>query len=176
MNELKRYLLWVLLALTMIIFTGCGGANPSEQDGNGGTTPSNDPVEKTEAIQVYYSDEQLTELVAEEHEITYGSDIEKYEVVIAEMGKPNDEKHIALLPEFKLNEVKKDNDGNLVIDVSGDNVYNMGSSGEDFAIEALKKTLFQFNEVKSIQLVVDGVETDSLMGHVDISKPFTKGE
>jgi hypothetical protein len=42
------------------------------------------------------------------------------------------------------------------------------------AIDALKQTLFQFDEVKRIVILEDGKPAESLMGHVDITEPLTR--
>ncbi|MNP82329.1 hypothetical protein D3C76_1809300 [compost metagenome] len=51
----------------------------------------------------------------------------------------------------------------------------MGSGGELLFLDVLKQTMFQFEEVQSIQLMVDGKETESLMGHVELENPIVRG-
>jgi hypothetical protein len=41
-------------------------------------------------------------------------------------------------------------------------------------MQAIPKTLFQFQEVKTIELLVDGKKLDSLMGHVDLPHPIPR--
>jgi hypothetical protein len=43
-----------------------------------------------------------------------------------------------------------------------------------FAIDALQKTFFQFDEVQSLELLVDGNQIESLMGHVELEHPMTR--
>ncbi|MNY78319.1 hypothetical protein D3C86_2185150 [compost metagenome] len=51
---------------------------------------------------------------------------------------------------------------------------HLGASGEDLALQALLKTSFQFDEVKTVDILVDGKSVDSLMGHVELEHPFSR--
>lgn len=50
----------------------------------------------------------------------------------------------------------------------------MKQDWEQFALEALKNTLFQFDEVKSIELLVDGEVVESLIGHAELEHPILR--
>ncbi len=41
-------------------------------------------------------------------------------------------------------------------------------------LEAIQKTLFQFPEVDSIDILVDGKPADSLMGHMELPHPIKR--
>lgn len=60
------------------------------------------------------------------------------------------------------------------MDVHMPDEARLGAGGEQFALDALTKTMFQFDEVKSVELLVDGAKVESLMGHVDLEHPLTR--
>ncbi|MEC0205649.1 GerMN domain-containing protein [Paenibacillus lautus] len=190
-----------LLAAVMLIGAGCGqkpGAAPdntSEQvtpapddqtgqgnsgtsNGSGGSSTGNGsevttPEAKTESIKAYYTDPDLMELVEGTAEISYKEDQEKYEAAYQALQKSNNAEMIPLWDKIGLNSLTFDN-GALTLDVTVPDEANLGAGGEAFAVDAIKKTFFQFDEVKSLQILVDGQQTESLMGHVDLENPMTR--
>ncbi|PYE48021.1 GerMN domain-containing protein [Paenibacillus barcinonensis] len=50
----------------------------------------------------------------------------------------------------------------------------LGAGGELLFLAVLQQTMFQFEEVHSIQLLVDGQQTESLMGHVELQNPILR--
>jgi hypothetical protein len=50
----------------------------------------------------------------------------------------------------------------------------LGAPGEDFFLQALKKTAFQFPEVKTLSVLKDGQKVESLMGHMDLPYPIKR--
>lgn len=186
-----KQVLRAFLFLTLImIVTACGTAPPPQQavqttqttpktteNSSAATTTDQTPVaqlEKTKAtIKVYYSNSDATKLEEEQQEISYQDDQEKYEQVMALLGKSSQKGHEPLWSDFHYHSIKF-KDGQLTIDSSGKNQYNLGSTGELYALEALTKSYFQFPEINEIVILVDGKRTDSLMGHMDISEPLTR--
>lgn len=63
-------------------------------------------------------------------------------------------------------------DGTLTVDIHIPDDARLGAGGEAFAIEALTKTLFQFDEIKAIDVLVDGQAAESMMGHVTLEHPI----
>jgi Sporulation and spore germination len=123
---------------------------------------------------VFYSDGDLQSLQEEKKEITFADDLEKYKKAIASLESPQDkEKHFPLWTDFQYHSLIFDK-GRVTIDADSKNVYNLGSSGEGMALDALAQTLFQFPEVESIAILEDGKVVESLMGHVMISEPMTR--
>ncbi|HBE79403.1 MAG TPA: hypothetical protein DDW65_16760 [Firmicutes bacterium] len=49
---------------------------------------------------------------------------------------------------------------------------NVGSSGEELAVASIVNTLTKFPDVFQVKIVIEGKETESLAGHVDISGPL----
>lgn len=175
-----------ILFFVILLMSACGvapavqhpgttDAKPIENTQNPATNGQqpNQEAKAKQAVKVYYADTQLTSLVEAEREIEYRTEDEKFGQVIALLGQPGQTGQEALWTNFTYHSILL-KDGVLTIDASGANQYNLGSSGEAFAIEALTKSLFQFPEVKQIRILVDGKPTDSLMGHMDTSQPFSR--
>ncbi|MBX4149428.1 GerMN domain-containing protein [Paenibacillus lautus] len=190
-----------LLAAVMLIGAGCGqkpGAAPDNtpgqvtpapddqtgqdhsgaSNGSGGSSTGSGsevttPEAKTESIKAYYTDPDLMELVEGTAEISYKEDQEKYEAAYQALQKSDKADMVPLWEKIGLNSLKFEN-GALTLDVTVPDEANLGAGGESFAIDAIKKTFFQFDEVKSLQILVDGQQTESLMGHVDMENPMTR--
>lgn len=147
---------------------GTSGSEPGSSDQPAPVTP-----ETRVTVTVYYADATLSGLASEQREIAFSNPEEKYEKVLELLGQPQDEDHEPLWKDFRYHSVRLE-DGKLTIDAKGDNPYELGGGAEAYAIDALTKTMFQFPEVETVQILVDGKQAESLMGHVDISEPFTR--
>jgi hypothetical protein len=176
-----------LLLLLLTILSACGTApsqdtQPSEPVPHP-VTAATKPLDAGAAaeqtpqhqarIAVYYSDENLLELVQEEREISYRDDVEKYKKAIALLQTPAESGHNPLWRDFAYHAISFA-DGQLTIDTKGSNEYNLGASGEELALKALKNTLYQFPEVRKIVMLEDGQPIDSLMGHVLLEEALAK--
>ncbi|NMO97983.1 GerMN domain-containing protein [Paenibacillus lemnae] len=152
----------------------------------GTTTASNDPSSSTgetkqqeaparkEKIVVYYTDPDLMELKKASAEITYTEEKDKYAKAFKALQESSNEQLIPLWSDkITLNGVQFEN-GALTLDVNKPAEANLGSGGEMFALEALHKTFFQFDEVESLELLVDGKQVETLMGHVELEHPMTR--
>ncbi|QQE74861.1 GerMN domain-containing protein [Brevibacillus composti] len=178
---MKQSRFWVAAVAALLLLTGCGqGKAPQAQPPAGQTetpgtsaAPSAEPVKTKETITVYYTDSNVMEVVKEQHDIAYTDDLDKYKQAIALLEKPQDQAHYPLWQDFHYHSVTFDK-GTLTIDADGKNVYNMGSGVEAMAIEALRETLFQFDEVEKIVFLVDGKTAGTLAGHVSIDQPMTR--
>ncbi|WP_340030701.1 GerMN domain-containing protein [Paenibacillus sp. FSL K6-1122] len=136
------------------------------------TSESND--KKT--ITVFYTDEEELELHKASAEISYASDDAKYKAAFESLQQSKDAKLVPLWSkEIELKSVQF-KDGALTLDIHMPDTARLGAGGESYALDALKQTFFQFDEVKSLDLLVDGQQTESLMGHVDLEHPMTRSE
>lgn len=59
-----------------------------------------------------------------------------------------------------------------VVDLAGD--LNGGSLEEDVLARSIVNSLLSVDGIKAVEFMVNGEKAESLMGHVDISEPFTK--
>ncbi|WMT42747.1 GerMN domain-containing protein [Paenibacillus sp. D2_2] len=194
---MKKLWLSGLLAILIIASVGCGQKPEASPQGNDSSSSIQDPVaaapdtngggdnegqsgitdpatsEELKAdITVYFTDEDIMDLKQVQREITYTDANDKYETAFKAL-QMADEGLISLWDKVELNTLDFSK-GQLVIDITIPPEARLGAGGESLAIEALKKTMFQFDEVDSIEVTVDGKQLESLMGHVDLEHPITR--
>ncbi|MBT2760656.1 GerMN domain-containing protein [Paenibacillus lautus] len=125
-------------------------------------------------IKLYYTDPEIMDLKEASKEITYSGEEDKYKKAFEGLQTSSD---AALSPlwsdKITLKSLKFDK-GALTLDITKPAEANLGAGGEMFAIDALQKTFFQFDEVQSLELLVDGKQIESLMGHVELEHPMTR--
>lgn len=182
---MKRRHMIGMAVLAALLVAGCGQkaapapqpTAPAEQSSGASQTPATtEPKLTKQTVAVYYSDNNLMELQKEEQDISFAEDIEKYKKTLELLGKPkNADEHVALWSDFHYHSVAFDK-GTLTIDADSKNQYNLGSSGEAMALDALKKTFFQFPEVERIVILEDGKKVESLMGHMEVLEPLTRDQ
>lgn len=151
--------------------TSSGGA--AQQAATPNTSEPADTKSKTLAIDAYYTDDQMLELKKVQKEIKYESDQDKYKAAIKSLQSSGDSKLFALWEKVDFKSVSF-KDGMLTVDIHLPDEARLGAGGESLALDALKKTSFQFDEVKSLELLVDGQQVDTLMGHVELTHPLTR--
>ncbi len=139
-------------------------------------TPTTSESNEKKTITVFYTDEEELELHKASAEISYASDDAKYKAAFESLQQSKDNKLVPLWSkDIELKSVQF-KDGALTLDIHMPDTARLGAGGEVFAMDALKQTFFQFDEVKSLDLLVDGQQTESLMGHVDLEHPMTRSE
>ncbi|MEK3776532.1 MULTISPECIES: GerMN domain-containing protein [Paenibacillus] len=139
-------------------------------------TPTTSESNEKKTITVFYTDEEELELHKASAEISYASDDAKYKAAFESLQQSKDAKLVPLWSkEIELKSVQF-KDGALTLDIHMPDTARLGAGGESYALDALKQTFFQFDEVKSLDLLVDGQQTESLMGHVDLEHPMTRSE
>ncbi|MNP23465.1 Sporulation and spore germination [compost metagenome] len=122
---------------------------------------------------MYYTDPQVMELLESKQEISYETDLQKYQAAFKALQNSDHAELISLWGKIELLSLNS-NEGAVTIDINMPNEARLGSGGEMYAIDALRNTFFQFDEVKSIELLVNGAQVESLMGHVELEHPMTK--
>ncbi|OMD93776.1 MULTISPECIES: GerMN domain-containing protein [Paenibacillus] len=151
---------------------------PTADNTNVETQPSSKPVEnetqkQSQSIEVYYTDSQIMNLVPAKTTINYSDDVEKYTETFKALQSSENTDLIPLWGKIELKSLKFV-EGQIVMDIHKPDEAQLGAGGESFAITSLAKTYFQFAEVKSIEVLVDGEKVESLMGHVDLLHPMTR--
>nr|WP_237691085.1 GerMN domain-containing protein [Paenibacillus caui] len=140
-------------------------------DGNAGVQD-----QATETVKVYYADQEFTELKESSREIKYsksGDAADKYKAAFEALQDSGDSSLVSLWAKMKLLSIQFA-DGEVTLDIQLPDEARLGTDGELMALDSLKQTLFQFDEVKSIELLVDGKKLESLMGHADLEHPMTR--
>jgi spore germination protein GerM len=138
------------------------------------TKPAADEKQKqNQNIQAYYTDSQVMDLVPAQTTISFSDDVEKYTETFKALQSNEKTDLVSLWGKIELKSLKFA-DGQIVMDIHKPEEAQLGAGGESLAISSLAKTYFQFEEVKSIEVLVDGEKVESLMGHVDLLHPMTR--
>lgn len=178
----------IMLLTVIMLATACGQKQQAGSPNNSNVTtpsaaePQSDSQSQdhtqgkdqtTETIDVFFTDDQITDLIKEPTDITYSNSSEKYLASLKALQTTNNDKLMSLWEKitFKTAEFKE---GIVTVDIHIPSEARLGSGGEALAIDALKSTLFQFSEVEGIELLVDGNKAESLMGHVELEYPMTR--
>lgn len=155
---------------------GAGSAS-NHHSSNGGENLSSEtgteaPEQQTLSIKSYYTDDQLNDLTEKPQTIRYINEADKY-IAALETLKDSGDSELFSLWKVEFHSAKL-SEGMLTVDITLPDEARLGAGGEALAIEALQNTLFQFQEVESIELLVDGEQVESLMGHVELEHPMTR--
>ncbi|MGZ7445357.1 GerMN domain-containing protein [Paenibacillus sp. TH7-28] len=150
---------------------GSGGEGAGQSDANG---PQQTAEQVKLKVEVYFTDDDLMELQPVQREIEVPEGHTKYEEAFKAL-QSADQGLISLWEKVKLDSVAfSEANGELALDIELPDEARLGAGGEALAIEALKKTMFQFDEVKQIEVTVGGEKVESLMGHADLEHPITR--
>ncbi|PYY30390.1 Lipoprotein LpqB [Paenibacillus illinoisensis] len=183
---LKRKMGYGLLFLFILIMAaGCAqkpvsesGTNEPNHSGsvqpsnNGGTQVEPNKEEK-QTVEVYFADTQVLELEKREVELEFVENDEKYKKAFEALQNNDDTELVSLWEKVELLSVQSAED-TLTLDVHIPDEAKLGSSGELLALEALTTTMFQFDEINQLEVLVDGEALDSLMGHSELEHPIQR--
>lgn len=176
----KSAVLAASLVVSALLLSGCGKSpSPTPSPTHTTSTPSSSPTPTvvTKAYAQYWvADTSRGFRLYREFvrlEVTPDPITAALTALIA--GQPKDSDYVTLWPkETKINSVVVAND-KATIDLTLGKM-NVGAEAESMAIAQLVWTATAANtQVKRIQLTVDGKIVESIAGHVDATKPFTRG-
>ncbi|MNZ63728.1 Sporulation and spore germination [compost metagenome] len=148
------------------------GSGNETSKGNNSNQPDEVNDKLSQSIDAYYTDDQMLDLIKETKEITYQQEQDKYLAALKSL-QSNDSNLFPLWGKVEFHSAVL-KDGALTIDITLPDEARLGAGGEVLALDALKKTMFQFQEVESIELLVDGQQVDTLMGHEELEHPMTR--
>ncbi|WP_042195453.1 GerMN domain-containing protein [Paenibacillus camerounensis] len=131
------------------------------------------PEKQSQSIEVYFTDPQQLDLVPATVTISFGNETEKYTESFKALQTSSTADQVTLWGGIELKSLEF-KDGQVTLDVHKPVEAQLGAGGEAMAVSSLAKTFFQFSEVSSIELLVDGEQVESLMGHVDLEHPITR--
>jgi hypothetical protein len=138
-------------------------------------TPTATPELKKSTIKVYYTDSDLSKLIEKETTVSYKQNETPYAAALDALKKSDDSSMVSLFSDITFKSVAFDKEkGDLKLDLGFGPNAQLGSGGESFFLDALKKTAFQFPEVKTITVLKDGQQVESLMGHMDLPSPIKR--
>lgn len=128
-------------------------------------------------VNLYFSDSQAMYLVSEKRKIPPTTSLAK-QVVIELIKGPASSDLYSTIPEgTRVNEVYIADDI-VYVDLSEEVFKNHpgGSSGELMTVYSIVNSLTEISPIKGVQILVEGNERNSLVGHVDISMPLLRDE
>ncbi len=134
------------------------------------------PAEMIE-VNLYFSDSQAMYLVPEKRKILKTSTLARHIVSELIKGPVSPGLHPTIPEGTSINEVYIAGDI-AYIDLSEEVFKNHpgGSSGELMTVYSMVNTLTEIPPIRSVQILVEGNERESLVGHVDISRPLLRDE
>jgi spore germination protein GerM len=175
----KLHLLVILLCI--LVICGCGkvkqavtaeGATPQAAT-SASPTPTATPIAaKSIQMILYYGNENGDDLAAKEVTLMQSPTGTPYLEALNALTKSPDTHSVALFAGFTFLSAEL-KDGVLNIDLTLPKA-KLGAPGEELLLNALKKTMFQFKEIKAIEVLVNGKRVESLLGHVELSHPIIK--
>lgn len=173
----KLSLLAGVLLMFLIIASGCGDQTDKQTGSDSGQTVKAEEQQaaaQTLQIKSYYTDDQVLNLAEEKHDIVFEQEQDKYLAALKTLSKANDSTLIALWEGTEFLSATLKDKGALTVDVHVNSDAHLGAPGEQLAIQALLKTMYQFDEVQTVDILVDGKSVETLLGHVDLEHPFTR--
>ncbi len=187
-----RAILLVLLTMTLLCAAGCSDDKKHAADIDDNPTITADQNKAPAAVQekdknnakgklavkVYYPDEQGLKLVPVKKTVKMGND-DKYTATVKALLEGTKEKGLATIvpKQAKIKSVKVQGDTAFVdFDENLIKKFIGGSTGEEMLVGSIVDTLTEFEEIKKVQLLVEGKKIESLSGHLDLTKPVERME
>jgi hypothetical protein len=185
----KRLIQSILLTSALIVAAGCaqkekpliGDPQPTASNAQATTSPdpkvqpSATPAFKQSKVKLYYSDVDQSKLIEKETTISYKQDDDRIGATFEGLKASSDAVHVSLFADVEFATIAFDKEkGELKLDLKFGSKAQLGAPGEDLFVQALKKTAFQFPEVKSLFVLKNGQQVESLMGHVDLAYPIKR--
>lgn len=135
------------------------------------------PTEEMVEVNLYFSDSQAMYLVPEKRKIPQTPSLARQAVIELIKGPENSDLYPTIPEGTQVNELYIADDI-AYIDLSEEIFKNHpgGSSGELMTVYSIVNTLTEIPPIKSVQILVEGNEKKSLIGHIDISMPLLRDE
>ena len=135
------------------------------------------PTEEMVEVNLYFSDSQAMYLVPEKRKISQTPSLARQAVVELIKGPESSDLYPTIPEGTQVNEVYIVDDI-VYIDLSEEIFKNHpgGSSGELMTVYSIVNTLTEIPMIKGVQILVEGNEMKSLVGHIDISMPLLRDE
>ena len=180
---MKRLIVFFLMLISLVLFTACG-ADPVQEPIT--DPPASEDTEYSYEVSLYFSnnayietgDEALEHYVTETRTISIETEeaywnalFDALKTVESEGASSAVKEEMTMLACYP----KPDDPTTLVVDLSSEGLSG-GSLGESLFIGQVVKTLLlndQTGELTKVQFLVDGQGTESLMGHIEATEPFS---
>ncbi|OMF33797.1 hypothetical protein BK133_13480 [Paenibacillus sp. FSL H8-0548] len=170
-----------LLAVIILsaALAGCGAQDKPSNNPGSTIAPTEAPTaEPTAALNereaiIYLTDSEFNETIEKPVTLVYETEDDLIKVAIAELQQEPTGNELALWKPIEIKSVELA-EGVVTIDIHLPDEARLGAPGELLVIETLKKTLFQFEFVQAIELLNDGQQVETLMGHVELEHPMNR--
>ena len=135
------------------------------------------PIEEMVEVNLYFSDSQAMYLVPEKRKISQIPSLARQAVIELIKGPENSDLYSTIPEGTQVNELYIADDI-AYIDLSEEIFKNHpgGSSGELMTVYSIVNTLTEIPPIEGVQILVEGNEMKSLVGHIDISMPLLRDE
>ena len=169
---MKKLIIFVLIA-SVCMFAGCGKNNTvsNEIPSDSKVSEKTDKIEETTEIVLYYPDNQGVFLCKEQRQIP-AENSENPEYVLRELIKgTEDEKLSEVIPDtVQINSCLAE-DGLCTVDFSKEFFEIQGTASQEMAIYSVVNTLCEFENIDSVQFLIDGQKMD-MFGNYDFASAF----
>jgi len=172
LDRTKRKKVWIAAAAIALLLSGCGAVSKDP----GGAAPSAEPPvaeQQSIEISIYAVENESMELTERKEKLFYNNEQELVGAAIASLQADPGNGSLSLWKAIPLHSIKLQ-EGIVTLDISLPDEARVGAQGEMQLIESLKKTIFQLDSIKGIEILLDGAKTDSLMGHVGLDYPMLR--
>lgn len=189
----------ILAAMTlfMLALVGCNGKalsnrnlrekptkeNPSDARSDLGSgqvanpeTPGDKDSTDTMEVTLYFSDAQAEKLVKEIRSVPRTTAVAK--TAVEELIKGPNEGGVATIPNGTRLIGLTVSEGLAEVNLSKEIVDNHtgGSAGERLTVYSIVDTLTEFSSISEVRLLVEGVNVDTIAGHMDLSEPLKRDD
>lgn len=176
---MRRIIIILFIAILALSLIACNNESLGSVEAPG---PDKTKLnQETKEVVLYFANkeyietgnEELEKLIPEARVVEY-KDILLEEVIIKELIKgPKNDNTYTLIPESaKLLDVEV-SDGTVFVNFSQEGLFG-SSMQEAFTVAQIVSSLFELKSTERVQFLIDGEKAESLMGHLDIFKPFEK--
>lgn len=169
----KRKKVWIAAAALVLLLSGCGAVQ--KDNGTGGAVPPSPepPEQQFMELTIYAVENESMELTERTEKVFYSNDHELLGVAIASLQADPGNGSVSLWEPIPIHSTQLKS-GIVTIDIALPDEARVGAPGEMQLLESLKKTLFQLDFVDGVEILVDGKEIESLMGHVGLDYPMIR--
>jgi spore germination protein GerM len=165
------------LAVSLLFISACSSSNQAEAPKVDvplvSASPTVQDQSKEASVNVFYADSELIQLHRQSMKVNYRTTEEKIMQAFERLREKPAPPLISLFQSITFQSIQL-KDGMLIIDLSIPAEGHYGASGEELTVRALIETAFQFDEVKSLDILLNGKKEETLMGHMELTHPIHK--
>jgi len=182
--KIKKVILFLLAAVMIFTLAACTTNAPTpvdeENNGNGNTVVDPVPEGETVTLKLYFAsqeyimtgDSNLDSIIQVEREVKLGEKPVE-EVILEELKKKPEDDSITTVLE-KINILSVETAENIAyVNLASENLSG-GSLEESLILNQIVFSLTELEEVDAVQILVDGSNRETLMGHIIIEEPLQR--